>query len=214
MCVTIDGVWLVIGFIEHLYTQLVTSSNYSAIANSHSAIRYSTILSLLSLLYLHLLSPSNCFQRRSFLSFRVHVLTGRRLSQLTQCSNWPSPRPVAVSHQPPTLLTAVSGLSRNRRCSSLYSLGKDLIENSSPNISPNVESRSYRTDRVENTVSLLLQCCGLHIYCLVTDVFREPFLSNGCLCWLRSSFLEPICHNILFPSYSLQHCCFLNWSSK
>jgi hypothetical protein len=33
MRVTIDGV---IAFIAHLYTQLVTTSNYSAIANSHT----------------------------------------------------------------------------------------------------------------------------------------------------------------------------------
>jgi hypothetical protein len=44
---------LVIGFIEHLYTQLVSAINCSAIANSHSAIHYSTHVSLLSLLCLH-----------------------------------------------------------------------------------------------------------------------------------------------------------------
>jgi hypothetical protein len=37
-------------------------------------------LYLFSLLYLHRLSPGNGFQRRSFLSFYVHTLTGRRLS--------------------------------------------------------------------------------------------------------------------------------------
>jgi hypothetical protein len=37
---------------------------------------------LLSLLYLHRLPPGNGLQRCSFLSFRVHVLTGRRFSQL------------------------------------------------------------------------------------------------------------------------------------
>jgi hypothetical protein len=44
---------LLIGFIAHSYTQLVTTSNCSVIANSHSTIHYSTYLSLLSLLYLH-----------------------------------------------------------------------------------------------------------------------------------------------------------------
>jgi hypothetical protein len=50
------GVWLwtgfelVIGFTAHLYTQFITTSNYSDIANSHTAIYYSTHLSLLSLL--------------------------------------------------------------------------------------------------------------------------------------------------------------------
>jgi hypothetical protein len=73
---------LVTGFIELL--QNVTTSNYCTIANSHT--HYSSLQqapSLLSLLYLHRLSPSNGFQRRGFLSFRVHVLTGRQLSH-----NW------------------------------------------------------------------------------------------------------------------------------
>jgi hypothetical protein len=33
---TIDGIGLVIGFIEHLYTQLLTTSNYSAVSDSHT----------------------------------------------------------------------------------------------------------------------------------------------------------------------------------
>jgi hypothetical protein len=38
MCVTVDGVWIGwIGFIDHLYTPLGTTSNYSAIANLHNS---------------------------------------------------------------------------------------------------------------------------------------------------------------------------------
>jgi hypothetical protein len=70
-CVTIDGVW-----IELL--QNVTTSNYSAVAKSHSAIHYSTH-KVFSLLCDQSLS-SNGFQHRSFLSFRVYALTGLRLS--------------------------------------------------------------------------------------------------------------------------------------
>jgi hypothetical protein len=44
------GFGLVIGFIEHLYTQLITVSKCSAIANSHTAVQYSAHVSLLSLL--------------------------------------------------------------------------------------------------------------------------------------------------------------------
>jgi hypothetical protein len=51
---------LVIWFIEHL--QIVTTSNYSTIANSHCAIYYSTYVSLLSLLCFHQLS-GNDFQQ-------------------------------------------------------------------------------------------------------------------------------------------------------
>jgi hypothetical protein len=53
-------------FIAHLYTQLVTTSNCNATANSHSATHYSTHLSLFSLLCLHKSLRGNDFQRRTF----------------------------------------------------------------------------------------------------------------------------------------------------
>jgi hypothetical protein len=59
------GLGLTIQFIAHLYTQLVTTSNCSAIANLHSAIHHSTCLSHLSLLYLHQFS-GNGFQQWMF----------------------------------------------------------------------------------------------------------------------------------------------------
>jgi hypothetical protein len=43
-------------------------------------------------------------------------------------------RLAAISHQPPTLLTAVSGISRYGNWSSLYSLGMDRKENTASNI--------------------------------------------------------------------------------
>jgi hypothetical protein len=107
------------------------------------------------------------------------------------------PRRLAViSHQPPTLLTAVSRLSHKRSCSSLCSLGTDSIENSPSNSYSIVASLRYRTDRIENTAFHLLRCCVLQVCCLATGVLAEPFPSNGCLCWLHSSCLEQICHNI------------------
>jgi hypothetical protein len=69
---------LVIGFTEHL--QIITTSTIgmSLIHTLYNSLQQA--LRLLSLLYLHRLSPGNGFQRRSFIGFRVHVLTGRRLS--------------------------------------------------------------------------------------------------------------------------------------
>jgi hypothetical protein len=53
---------LVIGFVDNL--QIVIINKYNAIADSHSAIHYSTNLSLLSLLCLGQ-SSGNGFQRRT-----------------------------------------------------------------------------------------------------------------------------------------------------
>jgi hypothetical protein len=74
-------------------------------------------------------------------------------------------RLVAISHQPPTLLTAVSRLSHNHSCSLIYSLGTDCIENTSPNNYSIVASCSYCTDYVKNTASQLLHCCVFRICC-------------------------------------------------
>jgi hypothetical protein len=106
------------------------------------------VRNVLSLSYLHCLSRTNGFQHRTFLSYRVHVLTSRRLSQLN-----------------PTLLTAVSILLLNRSCSSLNSLDTDRTENIFPKSSSIVASLSYLTDSVENTASELLHCCLLRVCC-------------------------------------------------
>jgi hypothetical protein len=92
-------------------------------------------LSVLSLLYVHRLSPGNGFQRRSILSFRVQVplLTGDCLT--TNSVHQLTPRLAAISHQSPTLLTAFSRLSPNSSCSSLYSLGTDRTQNAASNTS-------------------------------------------------------------------------------
>jgi hypothetical protein len=111
--------------------------NYRWITGRSSALANSLqhALSLLSQLCLHQLSFVNAFQHRSCLSFRAHVPIGL----------------VAISRQPPTLLTAVSRLSLNRGYSSLD---------------------SRYTDRVENTAS---EYSILASY----DMLR-PFPSNGC----------------------------------
>jgi hypothetical protein len=64
-----DWFGLVIGFIGLL--KLVTTINYSAIADSQTLKSPQHTLSLLSLPCLHRLSPGNGSQRHRFLSFRV-----------------------------------------------------------------------------------------------------------------------------------------------
>jgi hypothetical protein len=60
--VTTDGVWIDDrNYCTLIHLQILTTSNYSATANSHSA----THLSLLGQLCLHQ-SSGNCFQRRNF----------------------------------------------------------------------------------------------------------------------------------------------------
>jgi hypothetical protein len=71
------GLDCVIGYTEFL--QIInTNIDLSLIHTLYNLLQHT--LSFLSMLYLHRLSPGNGFQRRSFLSFRVHIHTGRRLS--------------------------------------------------------------------------------------------------------------------------------------
>jgi hypothetical protein len=77
--VTIMGFGLVIRFIEHL--QIVTTSNYRAVANSHT----------LQFITAHIKSSQPAVSS-SVLCFHAHVPTGWWLVlQLTHCSNWLTP---------------------------------------------------------------------------------------------------------------------------
>jgi hypothetical protein len=60
-------------------------------------------------------------------------------------SEWLTPRLAAISHQPPTLPTAVSGLASDGSWPSLYSFGTDLTENASSNSSSFVACVSVAT---------------------------------------------------------------------
>jgi hypothetical protein len=73
--VTTDGVWIGNRIIAHLHTQLVTISNDSTVANSHSAHHCSTHLSLLRLLHFHRSLPGNSFQYWTFPLLWVPVLS-------------------------------------------------------------------------------------------------------------------------------------------
>jgi hypothetical protein len=134
------GFRLVIAFIAHLYTQLTITNNYSAIANSHNlqftAARSKCSHSAVSSTVFRLVTAPNAVASSSSVSTSLlfHI-------------------------KPPTPLAAVSRLSRNRSCSSLYSVGTDRPENTLPNSFSIVASRSYYTDLVENTASKLLHFC-------------------------------------------------------
>jgi hypothetical protein len=106
ICAT--GFGSVIGFVEHLQT--VTTSNYGAIANSHT-LQFTTTRAK---------SPQSAVSSQ----VDVPVLPDSGPRWL-----------VAISHKPPPRLTAVSRLSRNHSCSSLYSLGTNRTGNISPNSS-------------------------------------------------------------------------------
>jgi hypothetical protein len=133
--VAIDVVW--IG--NWKYCTLTESIAPSLIHALYSSLQY--LLSL-SLLYLHRLSRGNCFKRSSFLNFRAHALTGRRLSQRTK------------------LLDIYC----------LQHLGTDRIVNTVSNSSSIVVSRSCCTDRLENTASQLVLWCVLGFCYLSTSV--------------------------------------------
>jgi hypothetical protein len=81
------GFGLVIGFIEHL--QIVTTLNYSVIANSHTVRFIRARISLLSLLCLHQSLPGDGFQKCRLLpcsrSYRLATVP-----QLTDCSKCPA----------------------------------------------------------------------------------------------------------------------------
>jgi hypothetical protein len=81
------GFGLVTGFIEHLYTQLVTTSNYSAIANSHALqfIRACTKSSQSAFTSRFLVTDGD-----SSASLLTPLPTGSYSSQLTYCSSCPA----------------------------------------------------------------------------------------------------------------------------
>jgi hypothetical protein len=109
LSMTIDGVWIC----NWIYWTLTDCNyNYSAVANSHT-LQFTTACAKSS---------------RSAVSSPVDdpLLPGSRSHRLA-----------AISHQPP-LITAISRLSCNHSCFSLYSLSTDHTENTASNSSSSV----------------------------------------------------------------------------
>jgi hypothetical protein len=77
-------------------------------------------------------------------------------------NEWLTPRPAAISHQPPPLLTAVSRLSCNRSCFSLCSLGMDYTENT-----------TYKR-------SSIVACASAEAITYQQPLLTEPLPSTGC----------------------------------
>jgi hypothetical protein len=78
--------------------------------------------------------------------------------------------------------------------SSLYSDGRNLIENTASHSSSIVVCVSFET-----FTWLLLS------HRLATVVFTELFHSNGCLCWFHNSGIQQTCCNIKSGAYR-HHC--------
>jgi hypothetical protein len=98
----------------------------------------------------------------------------------------PGSRPLrlaAISHPPPTLLTAVSRLSRNGSWFSVCSISTDRTGNIAYNNS------------IVSCVSVAAVTWRLLSHCLAKDVSVEPLPSNGCLCWLHNSGFQQTCHS-------------------
>jgi hypothetical protein len=135
---------LVIRFISYLYTQLVTTSNYSVNTNSHTPVYCSTyeVFSICCIFTgCRMVTTSNDIAFSAPCSHPSWSLTA---SQLT-------PRLAAIS------LTSYS--SRNRSCTSLYSLEMNCTENTI--LKSSVLSQRYYMDHVEDTLSSysIVACC-------------------------------------------------------
>jgi hypothetical protein len=48
---------------------------------------------------------------------------------------------------------------------------------------------------INNSSSVVVDRCLLH-HRLATYLFAQPFLSNGCLCWLPSSGFQQTCYSM------------------
>jgi hypothetical protein len=124
------GFGLVSEIIEHLQIELQVTIALSLIHTLCSSLQH--ILRLFNLLCLYQLLPGDG-SSDSMLTFLPagDCLTTNSLLQ-------PTPRLVAISHQSPTLLTAISRPSSNSSWPLLYSLGKDHTENTTSNSSSTV----------------------------------------------------------------------------
>jgi hypothetical protein len=162
------GFGMAIGLIEHLQT--VTTSNYSAVANSHT-LQFTTARDLLCL---HQSLPGSGFQRRTFsllwvpelspclcYSFCVHALTGRRLSPKYWTHNF--------THLKWTNST-VCPLITSRR-------GPHRIHCPSVTVSI-VACAAFGTDRTEYSTSRLVHWCVLGICCVATGVVYNHYLAT------------------------------------
>jgi hypothetical protein len=92
---------------------------------------------------------------------------------LFSCSR--SRRLVTISHQPPTLPTAVSRMPPNDSSSSLYRQRTSRRENTASNSS---STFAY--------MPVVTITWGLLRHCLANGEFAEPFPSNGCPCWFQN----------------------------
>jgi hypothetical protein len=75
ICVTIDGIWLVNGFIDHLCTRLGTTSNYNATANLHNSQITAALSKRLPACCLHQPLPTTASNSGESSASRAHFLS-------------------------------------------------------------------------------------------------------------------------------------------
>jgi hypothetical protein len=139
-----------------------------------------------TLLQLWLHFTDHCHTKTSVLSHSLHCSAWQRLPTEDVLS-LPSPhacRLAVISHQPPTLLHAVSRLSLDRLTTWTDSESTQTLLGLTA-----MAAGSRHGPHREHSFQQLFYCCP-HVccsHCLAVGMFAEPFPSNGCLCWLHNS---------------------------
>jgi hypothetical protein len=111
---------------------------------------------------------------------RSSLLTNSITHQLTHSTTL-TPRLAAISHQPPTLLTASSWPS-------LCGLDMDCVENTASNNS-----------------SSIVVCISVAAIVKQQPLFTEPLPSSGC--FIAAYFAVDACQWVYMPHYLHCHCC-------
>jgi hypothetical protein len=180
----IDGVWIANGiYWTASMTLSVTHTLYNSLQHA---------LRLLRLLCLHRLSPGNGFQRRAFLSFRVHVLTMWRMSP-----NWlnssQSQSHIAIDGQSVSK-SWCRALSWGSWSDIYYCLIDTVCSSGAPSLTRGRICLLNMLLALASAVFLGSESLGTRDHISVSQIWDFPFC---CLLWLAGSqwrYLTPLPH--------------------